>query len=196
MPEPTAALKFAVLTLVCGLGVSCLAQQVSCAADVTQGQCKQFDNFFGTHSLWATNNHTKNLAIIVVTPQGFKAERERYDTLKKNRAKFVKTVGDINKIARMETGSIIFDNAILECETSTFVTKVIVSTDEMKDGLLDPISADQLFFYVVGFDEGMLAGAAPTVTSDLNQSRPFDSFFLFTPGIPSASRPSAAHTRS
>jgi hypothetical protein len=142
---------------------ACFAQQVVCAPSVAAPTCRQFDAVFGAKSIWPLGNFTKNVEIVIVDPAGFKAERQKLDAQKDKRAKAAKTVGDINRAGSIEAGSGVFDHEILEANRA-FIEKIIISTEALDaKGSVDPLLGDQLLFYVLGYDQGNLAGVASQV---------------------------------
>ena len=141
------------------------AQQVTCTPSVTPATCKQFDTGFGQSSMWPSVNFTKGVEIVVVDPVQFKAERVKFDAEKEAVAKNRKSVGDINRAGGREAGGGVFDHEILECPTSNMVKRIVISTEAIGDS--EPYSiheiSDQLLFYVIGYDQGLLQGMGNSV---------------------------------
>jgi hypothetical protein len=148
------------------MGVLCLdAQQVTCTPSVTSARCKQFDAAFGQSSLWSVVNFTNRVEIVVVDPKQFKAERAKFDAEKEAAAKNKKSVGDLNRVGGREAGGGVFEHEILECPTSYWVKRIVISTEAVGDSephTIEEIS-DQLLFYVIGYDQGLLQGMANLV---------------------------------
>jgi hypothetical protein len=138
------------------------AQQVTCTPSVPPAICKQFDTGFGQSSMWPNINFTKRVAIVIVDAAQFKAERTKFDAEKEAAAKRRKSVGDINRAGGREAGGGVFDHEILECPTSNMVERIVVSTDAIGDS--EPYTvheiSDQLLFYVIGYDQGLVQGMA------------------------------------
>lgn len=137
------------------------AQQVTCTPSVTPTICKQFDTGFGQSSMWPNVNFTKRVVIVIVDPAQFKAERTKFDAEKEAAAKKRKSVGDINRANGREASGGVFDHEILECPTSNMIERIVISTDAIGDSevTIHEIS-DQLLFYVLGYDQGLLQGMA------------------------------------
>jgi hypothetical protein len=138
------------------------AQQVTCTPNVTPSICKQFDSNFGTDSMWQAANFTKGVEIVVVDPAQFKAERARWDAEKATAAKNARSVRDINRAGGREAGQGVFDYEILECPNSNTVKRIVISTEAIRDSSVIELS-DRLWFYVVGYDQGLLQGEANVV---------------------------------
>lgn len=141
------------------------AQQVTCTPSVASAMCKQFDAAFGQSSLWPNINFTKNVEIVIVDPLQFRAERAKFDAENEAVAKRWKTVGDINRAGAREAGGGVFEHEILQCPTSNMVKRIVISTDAVADSEVYTVReiSDQLLFYVIGYDQGLLQGMANVV---------------------------------
>ena len=154
-----------ILTLVAVMLVGVLtlnAQQVTCTPSVAPAICKQFDTGFGRSSMWPNVNFTKRVAIVIVDPAQFRAERIKLDAEKDAAAKKTKSVGDINRAGGREAGRGVFDHELLECPASNMVERIVISTDAIGDSELYTVHqiSDQLLFYVIGYDQGLVQGMA------------------------------------
>jgi hypothetical protein len=152
--------------LLCGTLVPILEAQVTCTPSVPSSMCKQFDLNFGPTSLWPTVNYTKGIEIVIVDPSQFKVERAKWDKKKDMADKSAKSVREINRVAALEAGDGVFDHEILECPSSSMVERIVISTEAVDDA--HPISqfgelSDQLLFYVIGYDQGLVHGLANAV---------------------------------
>jgi hypothetical protein len=134
------------------------AQQVTCTSSVIPRICKQFDLSFGPTSMWAAVNFAKGVEIVVVEPGQFKAERAKFDAEKEAAARSAKSVGDINHAGGREAGKGVFGREILECPTSSMIKRIVISTEAASDSIGE--LSDQLLFYVIGYDQGLIQGMA------------------------------------
>jgi hypothetical protein len=139
------------------------AQQVTCTPSVAPTICKQFDVNFGSASMWSAVNFTKTVEIVIVDPTQFKTERAKLDAQIEAAVKNRKSVGDINRAGGREAGKGVFDHQILECPNSSMVTRIIISTETSNSETPIGKLSDQLFFYVIGYDQGLLQGHANLV---------------------------------
>lgn len=141
------------------------AQQVTCTSNVPPTLCKQFDSSFGATSMWRAVNFTKGVEIVIVDPAQFKVERAKLDARKDAAAANAKNVRDINRAGGREAGKGVFDHEIIECPTSSMVERIVISTEAISGPQTSSISelSDQLLFYVIGYDQGLLQGMANLV---------------------------------
>jgi len=150
------------------LSVPTLEAQVTCTASVAPTICKQFDaEFGGDASMWPLGGWTKRIEIVIVDPTQFKAERAKLDADRDAAVKSAKTVGDTNRIGSREAGRGVFGNdVILECPKSNIVQRIVISTEAIARSALNPSISDlsnELFFYVVGYDDGFMQSGANQV---------------------------------
>jgi hypothetical protein len=163
MKRPSVILAVTILSIFRASVVK--AQQVTCTPTVGSALCKQFDLSFGPASLWPAVNFVKGVEIVIVDPAQFKAERAKWDAQKDLVSKNAKMVRDINHATGREAGGGMFDHEILECPSSSMVKRIVISTDAVGESQYSSISelSNQLLFYVIGYDQGLLQGEANLV---------------------------------
>lgn len=150
------------MTLLLGLALNVPrvagAQQVTCTPNVAPAICKQFDLSFGSASMWPRFYSARRVYIVVVDPVQFKAERAKVAAEMEAAAKNRNTVADINRAGGREAGRGVFKYEILECPHSLGVERIVISTEASDSE--SPISelSEQLLFYVIGYDQGLLQG--------------------------------------
>jgi hypothetical protein len=113
--------------------------------------------------MWAFASSTKEVDIVIVDPAQFKAERAKVDSDIESAARNKRSVGDINRASGREAGKGVFEQEILECPRSSAVKRIVVSTDATTGGLSVGVLSEQLFFYVIGYDQGFTQGLANSV---------------------------------